>query len=269
LFTEAEKLSIKIITLTTDFGLTDPYAAEMKAVILGICPTATIVDVTHEVEKFNVRMGAYILASAARYYPKGAIHVAVVDPEVGTRREQLLIQTHNGFFIGPNNGLLFPASEREGIVEVRQITNHKLMLPEVSNTFHGRDLFAPAAAYLANGVAPTEFGPEIRNFVKPDFAQATRIGTVLSGEVLYIDGFGNVVTNISDRDMTLLHLRKCCSIKFNDCQLQIEIGKTYGQIKPHQFLALIGSQGYLEVAINQGNAAEKLGAKIGDKISLE
>ena len=138
----------KIITLTTDFGLRDPYAAEMKAAILGICPAATIIDVTHEVEKFNVRMGAYILASAARHFPKGTIHVAVVDPEVGTQRQPLLIQTNNGFLIGPDNGLIALASEREGIVEVRQITNRRLMLPQVSNTFHGRDLFAPAAAHL-------------------------------------------------------------------------------------------------------------------------
>src|SRR5512139_642490 len=142
----AEQLPRKIVTLTTDFGLRDPYVAEMKAVVLGICPTATIVDVTHEIEKFNVRAGAYILASVAPYFPKGTIHVAVVDPEVGTRRQPLLVQTKHAFFIGPDNGLLLLASEKEGIVETRIITNRGLMLPKVSNTFHGRDVFAPAAA---------------------------------------------------------------------------------------------------------------------------
>ena len=258
----------KIITLTTDFGLRDPYVAEMKAAILGICRAAAIVDVTHEVEKFNVRMGAYILASAAPYFPKGTIHVAIVDPEVGTRRQPLLIKTNNGFFIGPDNGLLILASEKEGIVETRQITNRRLMLPEVSNTFHGRDLFAPAAAYLSNGVSPTEFGPEAPDFVKPDFAGVTRKGTTVVGEVLYIDGFGNVITNISDRELALLHLRRGCRIKINDCQLHLEIGKTYEENKPQQSLALIGSHGYLEIAVNQGNAGKKLGARVGDKIRL-
>jgi len=260
-------LAVKIITLTTDFGLRDAYAAEMKAAILGICPTATIVDVTHEVEKFNVRMGAYILASAARYFPKGTIHVAVVDPEVGTQRQPLLIQTNNGFFVGPDNGLLFLASKREGIVETRQITNRHLMLPEGSNTFHGRDIFAPAAAYLSNGVPPTEFGPVTRDFVKPDFARIKRRGTTLVGEVLYVDGFGNITTNISERDMTQLQLRRGC-LKLNDHELQLDISKTYGENKLHQLLALAGSHGYLEIAVNQGNAAKELGAKVGDKIIL-
>ena len=257
----------KIITLTTDFGLRDPYAAEMKAAILGICPAATIIDVTHEVEKFNVRMGAYILASAARHFPKGTIHVAVVDPEVGTQRQPLLIQTNNGFLIGPDNGLIALASEREGIVEVRQITNRRLMLPQVSNTFHGRDLFAPAAAHVANGVPPEEFGPVARDFMRPNFARITFSGTTLMGEVLYVDGFGNVITNISEKDLTQLQLRRG-SLTLNARKLQFEICKTYGENKPHQFLTLVGSHGYLEIAVCQGNAAEMVGAKVGDRIRL-
>jgi len=182
--------------------------AEMKATILGICPEAAVVDITHEVDKFNVRMGAYILASAAPYFPKGTIHIAVVDPDVGTQRQPLLIKTKREFFVGPDNGLLVLASEKEGIVEIRQITNRKFMLPKVSNTFHGRDLFAPAAAHLANNVSPTEFGPIARDFVKPDFARATRSETALNGEVLHIDEFGNIITNISDPEMTLTQLGK-------------------------------------------------------------
>ncbi len=259
---------VKTLTLTTDFGLRDPYVAEMKASILGTCPIATIVDITHEVEKFNIRMGSYILASAAPYFPKGTIHIAVVDPGVGTQRRPLLIQTKRGFLIGPDNGLLYLASQKEGILETRQITNPKLMLPRVSNTFHGRDIFAPTAAHLANGVSPTEFGPTVHDLVKPSFAKVTRRGSTLAGEILHIDSFGNIITNITEREIVLLHPIENCSIQLNDHELQLDMGKTYGDHELHQFLALIGSQGYLEIAVNQGNAAKKLGAKAGDKISL-
>src|SRR4030066_406520 len=129
-----------MITLTTDFGLKDSYTAEMKAVILGICPHAVIVDITNEIAKFNVRMGAYVLASATPYFPKGTIHVVVVDPGVGTRRRSLLIQTKQGFFVGPDNGVLLLAAEKQGVTSIHEITNTKLMLPHVSNTFHGRDV---------------------------------------------------------------------------------------------------------------------------------
>ncbi len=261
-------MPVRIISLTTDFGLRDPYAAEMKAAILDICPTATLVDVTHEVEKFNVRMGAYILASAAPYFPKGTIHVAVVDPEVGTRRQPLLIQTKKGFLIGPDNGLLFLAAEKEGITGTRQICNRRLMLPEVSDTFHGRDVFAPAAAHLAKGVLPAEFGPVTHSLVEPDFGRVIRRGSTLVGEVLHIDGFGNIITNISEREIVPLNMREYLHVALNDHELQLEISKTYGEGKRHQLLALAGSHGFLEIAINQGNAAKKLGANAGDKIRI-
>jgi len=261
-------VSGKIVTLTTDFGLRDPYVAEMKAAILGICPAATIVDITHEVEKFNVRMGAHILASAAQHFPEGTIHVAVVDPEVGTQRQPLLIQTKRGFFIGPDNGLLTLAATIQGIIETIQITNRKFMLPEISSTFHGRDVFAPAAAYIAAGIPPREFGQITIETVKPNFARVTHNRAMLIGEVLHIDGFGNIITNISDQEMRLIHLEKTCSVEVGDRQLRLEIGKTYGHSKLHQPLALVGSHGYLEIAVNQGNAAETLGTKVGDRIRI-
>ena len=259
----------KIVTLTTDFGLRDSYVAEMKATILSICPTAIIVDITHEVEKFNIRMGAYILASAEQHFPEGTIHVAAVDPEVGTRRQPLLIQTRRGFFVGPDNGLLTLASHKQGIIETIQITNHKFMLPKISDTFHGRDIFAPAAAYIAVGIAPNEFGPITVETVKPDFARVTYDRSVLEGEVLHIDGFGNIITNISDQEMKLIHLEKTCSVEINGRQLTLEIGKTYGDSKLHQPLALVGSHGYLEIASNQSSAAEILSTKVGDKVRIK
>lgn len=150
----------RIVTLTSDFGLKDPYAAEMKAAILSICPSAVTVDVTHLVDKFNVRAGAFMLASAAPYFPAGTIHVAVVDPGVGTQRRPIMIETEHSFFVGPDNGLLILAAEAQGIKRMWHIESRRFMLPHVSSTFHGRDIFAPAAAYLANGDAQRSLVPK-------------------------------------------------------------------------------------------------------------
>ena len=141
-----------MITLTSDFGLKDPYVAEMKGAILTINPKATTIDVTHDVEKFNIREGAFMLASAAPYFPKGTVHLVVVDPGVGTERRAILIETKLGFFVGPDNGVLVLAAKNQGIKHIYQLTNPKFTLPNISGTFHGRDIFAPAAAHLDRGV---------------------------------------------------------------------------------------------------------------------
>jgi S-adenosylmethionine hydrolase len=257
-----------MITLTTDFGLKDPYVAEMKAVILGICPNAVIVDITHEVAKFNIRMGAYVLASAVPYFPEGSIHVAVVDPGVGTRRRPIVIQTKQGFFVGPDNGLLVLAAEKQGIMRVYELANPRFMLPKVSCTFHGRDIFAPAAAHLLNGVKPAEFGPEIREAAKPEFAKVTRRNGVLVGEVLHVDGFGNIITNINEKEVVQSHVKGAVSVELTSYKLTLKLGKAYGEAGPQEPLALIGSHGFLEIALNQGNAAEKFETKPRDKIKL-
>jgi S-adenosylmethionine hydrolase len=258
----------KIITLTTDFGLKDPYAAEMKAAILSISPDATIVDLTHEIAQFSIRMGAYVLASAAPYFPEGTIHVAVVDPSVGTRRRPILIQTRHSFFVGPDNGLLILAAERQGISCIREITNTRLMLPRVSSTFHGRDVFAPAAAHLANGVAPAEFGPEIHDAVKPEFAKVTLRKGVLVGDVLHVDNFGNIITNISEKEVARIRAADVVNVELPNQELKLKFCKAYSEAKPQEPLALIGSHGYLEISLNQGDAAEKFKARPGDKIKL-
>jgi hypothetical protein len=154
------------VTLTSDFGLKDSYVAEMKAVILGISPSANIIDVSHDIEKFDVRMAAYALACAAPYFPKGTVHVVVVDPGVGTRRRSLLVQTQTAFYVGPDNGILALATNNQGIEHIFEITNPKFMLTRISNTFHGRDIFAPVAAHLANGTQPKEFGPDFNSQVR-------------------------------------------------------------------------------------------------------
>jgi len=257
-----------MITLTTDFGLNDPYVAEMKAVILGICPNAVIVDITHEIAKFNIRMGAYVLASAVPYFPEGSIHVAVVDPGVGTRRRPIVIQTRRGFFVGPDNGLLVLAAEKQGTMRIHELANPRFMLPKVSHTFHGRDIFAPAAAHLMNGVKPEEFGPEIRKAVQPEFGKVTRKNGVLVGEVLHVDGFGNIITNITEKEVAQSHVKGAVSVELASYKLKLKLCKAYGEAEPQEPLALIGSHSFLEISINQGNAAEKFETKPGNKIKL-
>jgi S-adenosylmethionine hydrolase len=258
----------KIITLTTDFGLIDPYAAEMKAAILNICPNAVIVDITHEIAKFNIRVGAYVLASAVPYFPEGSIHVAVVDPGVGTQRRPILIQTKQGFFVGPDNGLLVLVAEKQTIIRVNELTNPRFMLPKVSNTFHGRDIFAPAAAHLLNGAKPAEFGPEIREAAKPAFTKVTRRNSALAGEVLHVDGFGNIITNINEKEVEQSAVKGAVNVELAGYKLKMKFCKAYGETKPREPLALIGSHGFLEIALNQGNAAAKFKTKAGDQVTI-
>lgn len=257
-----------VITLTADFGLRDPYVAEMKAVILGISPNATIVDITHDIEKFNIRMGAFILASASSYFPKGTIHMVVVDPSVGTHRRSLLIQTKQSFYVGPDNGVLTLAARSEDIQRIYEITNRKLMLPKISSTFHGRDVFAPAAAYLANKSPLAEFGPEINKIVTPSFAKITKRKEVLTGEVLYIDSFGNIITNFRKKELKLVKVKDIVNIKLKKTRLELKFCKAYADAKRQKPLALVGSHNFLEISINQGNAAEVFKTKSGDEATL-
>jgi len=261
-------MSRKIITLTSDFGMKDPYVAEMKAAVLGIYPEATLIDISHEIEKFNIQMGAYILSAATDYFPKGTIHVAVVDPGVGTRRRSILIQTKQDFLIGPDNGVLILAAERAGIEHVYEISNPCFMLPVISSTFHGRDIFAPVAAHLAKGVVALEVGPEVKEFVRPEFTRILRGKESIVGKVLHLDGFGNIITNITKAQISSLALCSQLDIKLSGRKVRLKFCKTYGEAKPAELLALIGSHGYLEMAVNQSSAAEKFEVKLGDKIKV-
>jgi len=251
-----------VITLTTDFGLRDPYVAEMKGVILSIAPKATMVDVTHDVEKFNIRKGAFALASAVPYFPVGAVHVAVVDPSVGTERRPLLIQTKRGFLVGPDNGILSLAARNQGVEHAFEITNPRLVLPEPSNTFHGRDIFAPVAAHLANGTKPTDFGKKIHRITKPKFATIIKKENMLIGEVLYIDSYGNVVTNFTRAELESLNIGTGIRLKLGTQKITLPLCKTYAEAEKAKPVAIFGSHSFLEISMNQGNAAKHF--KIGE-----
>ena len=260
-----------IITLLSDFGLKDPYVAEMKAAILNICPKARIIDITHQIEKFNIRMGAFILASASPYFPKGTIHVAVVDPGVGTTRRAIIVETSNGLFVGPDNGPLMLAAENLGIKHVYEIRSRRYMLPKVSRTFHGRDIFAPAAAHLANGVSLREFGPEIKDYIVPEYAKPITKGGKIVGEILHIDNFGNLITNISEDFLSEVSVVEGDSVRatFEDKSFELKICKAYGEVNKGEPLAIIGSHKFLEFSVNLGSAAEHFGLKVGNKFILE
>ncbi|MCW4024322.1 MAG: S-adenosyl-l-methionine hydroxide adenosyltransferase family protein [Candidatus Bathyarchaeota archaeon] len=254
--------------MTSDFGVKDPYVAEMKGVILSIIQNAIIVDVTHEIEKFNIKQGAFALASVVPYFPKGTIHVAVVDPGVGTERLPILIQTKQGYLIGPDNGVLILAAQNQGIQRIYQLSNPRYMQPQISRTFHGRDIFAPAAAFLERGTKPSAFGPAVQNIVLPEFANVKQDGDCVFGEVLQVDSFGNIISNISQKMLLQIGITGAVKVQIGHHQVRLDFCSSYGEAEPQKLLALIGSHGFLEIALNQGSAAEMLHVKTGDKIQL-
>src|SRR4030042_3976555 len=190
-----------VITLLTDFGLKDPYVASMKGVILSINPKCTLVDITHQVNPHDIREGAFILAHTYSTFPKGTIHLAVVDPGVGSPRNPVLFVTKNYFLIGPDNGLFAFAVKREKLKKVIALGNMEFFLPEVSPTFHGRDLFAPVAAHLSLGIAPASFGRVIKSWNEISFPKPVLRQEKLIGEIVHIDTFGNLVCNIDYKNL--------------------------------------------------------------------
>jgi S-adenosylmethionine hydrolase len=263
-------MTVSIITLLSDFGLRDSYVAQMKAVILSVSPQICIIDISHLIDKFNVRMGAFTLASASPYFPKGTIHVAIVDPGVGTKRRALLVETEEAFYIGPDNGVLMLAAKKQKIKHVYSITNKQYMRPKVSHTFHGRDIFAPAAAHLAKGCRPNDFGLEIKDYLVPEFAEPRLSQNELKGQVLHIDDFGNIITNISKNDLEKIDAAEGSTlrIKLGKKVIAIRFGSAYGEVKAKTALALIGSHDFLEITLNQSSASKRFKSKIGDDVSL-
>jgi S-adenosylmethionine hydrolase len=260
-----------LITLLSDFGLKDPYVAEMKAVILSICPNASIVDISHEIEKYDIRMGAYMLARAAPYFPKGTIHVAVVDPGVGTERKRIIIEAKRSFYVGPDNGLLMLSAQKEGVIHICEVTKRKYLLKTVSKTFHGRDVFSPAAAYLAKGVQALDFGPEVSNPIVPSLTKPLTLDREIHGEVIHVDGFGNIVTNVTEEHLKAINIKEGIrlSVTLKDNKVLVKLCSAYGGIPVDSPLTVIGSGGFLEVAVNQGNAAQTFGIKTGDKVIIK
>jgi S-adenosylmethionine hydrolase len=257
---------MKIITLTTDFGTTDGYVASMKGVILTIAPGTCIVDITHDIEPQNVQQASIVMAIAIPYFPEGTIHVAVVDPGVGTSRALLAAQVEGQTLLSPDNGLLGVIFERSPEHKVYRIENRKLFLPSVSRTFHGRDILSPVAAHLATGLSLEEVGPLTNEYNRGLLAHPRLEGTSLRGQIIYRDRFGNLFTNLSQKD--LAHL-KPASVHIRAGYTRIErLSESYSDVEKGELLCLIGSGGYLEIALREGSAADKLRFPLGTEVEV-
>ncbi len=257
-----------IITLTTDFGRRDPWVGAVKGVILSINPEATIVDISHGISPQKIIEGSFVLSRASPYYPEGTIHVAVVDPGVGTERRPVLIETERYFFIGPDNGLFTRVISSEKINQVIELDNSDYFLKDVSATFHARDVFAPVAAHLSLGVKPSELGTVMEEPLTLDLPKAEVSSDIIRGEVLYIDSFGNLITNIGESDISAIQ-------EHGDIDIDIRWRTIHGLVESYtdgepgrNAVALIGSSGFLEIAAFNDNAAAALDVSVGEKVDI-
>ena len=263
----SQSSSPRIITLLTDFGTRDAFVGIMKGVILSIAPAACIVDLSHDIPPQDVLAGALTLRSAAPFFPPESIHVAVVDPGVGSDRHAILVETAEAFFIGPDNGLLSfaaPAISRRRII---QLTNHQYFLPRLSRTFHGRDIFAPVAAHLSRGISLEDFGPTQPTIEQLTVPTVERTETQLTGCIIATDHFGNLITNISAADL----------LPFPSHTLSVSIGpvhihglaSTYASVALGTIVALINSWDLLEIAVRNGSAMQRLQTPVGTTVSVK
>lgn len=261
-------MSDPIITLTTDFGTNDHLVGTMKGVILNILPTARIVDINHHVAPFDILDGALAIANAYKYFPPRTIHVVVVDPGVGTARRPLLVSGEKQYFVAPDNGVLSMIYERESCI-VRHITAEHYFLNPISPTFHGRDVFSPTAAWLAKAWQTEAFGEEITDYVRFTMPKAKPAGNAVKGVVLRVDAFGNLMTNLTTEDIPAAAAASgAIKLSVNGKEVK-RLGRTFGDGTPGEPIAVIGSAGYLEVAVNRGSAARTLGVNRGAEVTLD
>jgi S-adenosylmethionine hydrolase len=267
---EVELAHRPIITLTTDFGLNDHFVGTMKGVILKILPNAEIVDICHSVQAFDILDGALALAESYSYFPTRTVHLVVVDPGVGSARRPIIASSEEQNFVAPDNGVLSLMYAREERLSVRHITSDHYFLQPVSNTFHGRDIFAPVAAYLAKGVDHKKFGEEITDFVrfnapKPKPADAD----TLRGVVLRVDRFGNLITNFTPQDAPALFQQLPPAFKIVVGKREVSaMRQNYAEGAPGEVFGILGSMGYLEIVANRGSAAQLVGSGKGTEVQL-
>jgi len=261
-------LADPIITLTTDFGASDHLVGSMKGVILNINPAARIVDLNHGVVPFDVLDGALSLANAYQYFPSRTIHVVIVDPGVGTERRPILVSGEKQFFVAPDNGVLSMIFEREACT-VRHITSEHYFLNPISPTFHGRDIFAPTAGWLSKTLQTEAFGEVITDFVRFTMPKAKSSGQAVKGVILRVDAFGNLMTNLMAEDIPIGALEGgAIKLAVNGKQV-LKFARTFASGNPGEPIAVLGSAGYVEIAVNRGSAARALGVNRGAEVTLD
>jgi hypothetical protein len=261
-----------IITLMTDFGLRDGYVGVMKGVILGLAPEARLVDLTHLIGPQNVAEAAVAFNRSAPYFPEGTIHICVVDPGVGTARRPIAAQIGAQRFVGPDNGiitLLYRRARREGWpVEIVHLNQPRYWRAEISNVFHGRDIFAPVAAHLARGAALADVGASIADPMLLPFALPERTASGLRGEIMHIDHFGNIATNIRTDDMAELRAEaREVIVRAGGAEVR-GLARTFGERAPGELIAFYNSHGELGLAVVNGSAGQRLNARVGDAVEV-
>lgn len=259
---------MRIVTLITDFGLRDGFVGVMKGVILGRAPQCRVVDLSHEIEPGDIQSAAFVLYNAHRWFPVGTIHVAVVDPGVGGSRSALAIRTDRAWFIGPDNGVLSWAVRDQAVRSARQITNPRLFLRPVSQTFHGRDVFAPVAAHLARGGRADQIGPEVQSWKQIPWPVPDRVAGGWRGEILYLDRFGNALTNILTGDFQPEDGAPWAFVVPGRKRARFPVGRFYAGVGSGEPIAVPGSSGFWELAVNGGSAAQRFGLKPGDPVEV-
>jgi S-adenosylmethionine hydrolase len=261
---------MSVITLMTDFGIKDGNVGVMKGVIWGICPAVQISDLSHMIGAQNIREAAYVLARSVPYFPKGSIHVAVVDPGVGTQRRPMAARIGDWFYVGPDNGtitgLLERAAQAGWQTEFIELNQSKYWLQNVSYVFHGRDIFSPVAAHLANGLSLAELGPPFRDPIRLELPKPEKTKNGWRGEVTHIDHFGNISTNIRVEDLgDAMKQKENIIVRLSGIEIN-GLVNTFGERPVGELIALIGSTGNLGIALVNGDAAANLGVKLGDEI---
>jgi S-adenosylmethionine hydrolase len=256
-----------LITLTTDFGLGSPYIAQMKGVILTLCREVDLVDISHRIAPQNIREGAVVLADATPRFPSGTVHVAVVDPGVGTSRRLIYAEIGEQRYLAPDNGLLSLLGFQRRPLRVIALENSEYWLPATSHTFHGRDMLAPVAARLAQGVDPLELGPTLHGMITIHWPPVARSTDDVSGQVLYVDSFGNLISNITRDDLAPLGHPARLIVQCGDRSVQ-GLVDTYGSAMTGELAALFDSQGRLEIAQAGGSAARLLGVEPGAPVRV-
>ncbi len=262
--------ALSVVTLLTDFGDRDYFVASMKGVILNINPQARIVDLSHQVTPHQIDQAAYLLKSCYRYFPEGTVHLAVVDPGVGSRRRPLLVNSSRYFFVAPDNGLLTHVFEEETDVEVRQIENKQYRLDSEGATFDGRDLFAPAAAWLTKGQPVGSYGRLIRDYVRLPITEPRWEQHAMVGQIVYVDHFGNLISNLTPSHLTEVRgVTKRSTPYIRLGGLTIEgVVNNYNDGSSETPRALINSNGQLEIFLKEGRAAERLGIAQGERVEV-
>jgi S-adenosylmethionine hydrolase len=256
-----------LITLTTDFGTGSPYVAAMKGVILSINPAATLVDLTHDVRPQDVRQGALVLDDVTERFPAETIHVAVVDPGVGTDRAIVFARIGEQNYVAPDNGLLWRLARRTRPSKLIRLAESRYWLPSVSSTFHGRDVMAPVAAHLSLGLDPEKLGPPMEGPAQLDWPEPLVSAGSIEGEILDLDSFGNLITNVDAEMLAGIADVEKVEVRLGEHRA-VGIQSTYADRPEGTLIALVGSAGRLELSVVGGNAADKLDAHVGDRVRI-